>query len=204
MCLSSAKRGLRRKPDPCVLENKTKNNLQRWNNCLVSESYSTFGKILFQWEWCICSLIAIYILAIVSVHSSTKSSSIKEKPERTEEVLLHLDRSVLSFTVTARIRNWLTQTPAIGKDVLHQWAIDYFWTAALGDHCSAPAPTAKVFRRSWHTENNALFTLSLKIGLHRWHYHTNCGWFLLTAEQFYGCTCFIEELHTLELLQLME
>lgn len=57
----------------------------------------------------------------------------------------------LSFTVMVRIRHWPTQTPAIGKYVLHQWAIDYFWTGALGEHCSPRGLTAEVFWDSWHT-----------------------------------------------------
>lgn len=66
---------------------------------------------------------------------------------------VHLVGPVLSFTVLVRTSHWWTQTPAIGKYVLHQWALAYFWT--LGADCSPQALRAKIFfflfLDSWHT-----------------------------------------------------
>lgn len=81
-------------------------------------------------------IVVLIVLNISDVHSSKESCSMKEKPERARGGLSHLDELALFFTVMVRIKLWLAQTPAIGKYVVHQWAIDYFWTGALGDHCS--------------------------------------------------------------------
>lgn len=90
------------------------------------------------------------------------------------EVLPHLAELALSLTVMVRTRHWQTQTPAIGKYVLHQWTIASLWTRGLGGHCSSWVLTAKLFLDScctWRTmcyscyiykETNGMSSIAIK------------------------------------------